>query len=173
MRRYDTEGARLSRLARGLDDRQVTPDRETKSVSAETTFDHDIADFRQLELRLWRLSERVSARLKDSELAGATVTLKLKTADFRIRTRAQSFGHPTQLASKIFATGRELLGHETDGTKFRLLGIGVSALCDANAADLTDLLDHRTAEAEHAMDRLRQRFGDEAVIKGLALDQEE
>jgi DNA polymerase-4 len=173
MRRYGAEGVRLSRLARGLDDRQVTPDRETKSVSAETTFDHDIADFRQLELRLWRLSERVSGRLKDSELAGSTVTLKLKTADFRIRTRAQSFGHPTQLASKIFAAGRELLGHETDGTKFRLLGIGVSALCDANAGDLTDLLDHRSAEAEHAMDRLRQRFGDEAVIKGLALDQEE
>jgi DNA polymerase-4 len=172
MRRYGAEGARLSRLARGLDDRRVTPDRETKSVSAETTFEHDIADFRQLELRLWRLSERVSARLKDSELAGSTVSLKLKTADFRIRTRAQSFGHPTQLAAKIFAAGRELLAHETDGTQFRLLGIGVTAICDANAADLTDLLDHRVAEAEHAIDRLRERFGDDAVIKGLALDAE-
>jgi DNA polymerase IV len=173
VRRYGAEGARLSRLARGLDDRRVTPERETKSVSAETTFDQDIADFRQLELRLWRLSEKVSARLKNSELAGSTVTLKLKTADFRIRTRAQSFGHPTQLAAKIFAAGRELLGHEIDGTKFRLLGIGVAALCNANAADLTDLLDHRTAEAEHAIDRLRHRFGKEAVIKGLALDEDE
>jgi DNA polymerase-4 len=170
MRRYGAEGARLSRLARGLDDRRVSPDRETKSVSAETTFDQDIADFRQLELRLWRLSEKVSARLKDGELAGSTVTLKLKTADFRIRTRAQSYDHPTQLAAKIFAAGRELLTRETDGTKFRLLGIGVTALCDANAADLTDLLDRRTAEAEHAIDRLRERFGDEAVIKGLAFD---
>jgi len=173
VRRYGAEGARLSRLARGLDDRRVTPERETKSVSAETTFDQDITDFRQLELRLWRLSEKVSARLKNSELAGSTVTLKLKTADFRIRTRAQSFGHPTQLAAKIFAVGRELLGHEIDGTKFRLLGIGITALCDANAADLTDLLDHRTAEAEHAMDQLRHRFGEEAVIKGLALDEDE
>ena len=59
---------------------------------------------------------------------------------------------------------------ESDGTKFRLLGIGVTALCDANAADLTDLLDRRTAEAEHAVDRLRERFGDEAVVKGLAFD---
>jgi DNA polymerase-4 len=170
IRRYGAEGARLSRLARGRDDRRVSPDRETKSVSAETTFDQDIADFRQLELRLWRLSEKVSARLKDSELAGSTVTLKLKTADFRIRTRAQSYDHPSQLAAKIFAAGRELLLRETDGTKFRLLGIGVTALCDANAADLTDLLDRRTAEAEHAIDRLRERFGDEAVIKGLAFD---
>jgi DNA polymerase-4 len=170
IRRSGAEGARLSRLARGRDDRRVSPDRETKSVSAETTFDQDIADFRQLELRLWRLSEKVSARLKDSELAGSTVTLKLKTADFRIRTRAQSYDHPSQLAAKIFAAGRELLLRETDGTKFRLLGIGVTALCDANAADLTDLLDRRTAEAEHAIDRLRERFGDEAVIKGLAFD---
>ena len=170
MRRYGAEGARLSRLACGRDDRRVSADRETKSVSAETTFDQDIADFRQLELRLWRLSEKVSGRLKDSEFAGSTVTLKLKTVDFRIRTRAQSYDHPTQLAAKIFAAGRELLLRETDGTKFRLLGIGVTALCDANAADLTDLLDRRTAEAEHAIDRLRERFGDEAVVKGLAFD---
>jgi DNA polymerase-4 len=170
MRRYGAEGARLSRLACGRDDRRVSADRETKSVSAETTFDQDIADFRQLELRLWRLSEKVSGRLKDSEFAGSTVTLKLKTVDFRIRTRAQSYDHPTQLAAKIFAAGRELLLRETDGTKFRLLGIGVTALCDANAADLTDLLDRRTAEAEHAIDRLRERFGDEVVVKGLAFD---
>jgi DNA polymerase-4 len=170
VRRYGGEGARLSRLAHGRDERRVSADRATKSVSAETTFDQDIAEFRQLELRLWRLSEKVSARLKVSELAGSTVTLKLKTADFRIRTRAQSYDHPTQLAGKIFAAGRELLSRETDGTKFRLLGIGVTALCDANAADLTDLLDRRTAEAEHAIDRLRERFGDEAVIKGLAFD---
>ena len=168
-RRYGAEGARLYRLAHGLDERPVRAEREAKSISAETTFDTDIAQLRPLELRLWRLSEKVSARLKDSELAGSTVTLKLKTADFRIRTRAQSFEHPTQLAAKIFATGRELLSHETDGTKFRLIGIGVSGLCDANDADLADLLDRRAAEAEHAVDRLREKFGEEAVIKGRAL----
>jgi DNA polymerase-4 len=173
MRRYGGEGQRLFRLAHGRDDRKVNAERETKSVSAETTFDQDIADFRPLELRLWRLSEKVSARLKASALAGSTVTLKLKTADFRIRTRAQSFDHPTQFAANIFAAGRELLMREIDGTKFRLIGIGLSALCDADGADLTDLLDHRVAEAERAIDRLRKRFGDEAVIKGLALEDDE
>ena len=170
MRRYGAEGSRLFRLAHGRDDRPVRPDRETKSVSAETTFDSDISAFRSLELRLWRLSERVSGRLKDSELAGTTITLKLKTTDFRIRTRAQTLERPTQLAARIFAAGRELLARETDGTKFRLLGIGVSSLCDAGEADLADLLDYRTAEAEHAIDRLRARFGDEAVFRGLSLD---
>src|SRR5262249_35649941 len=137
---------------------------------AETTFEIDIADFRPLELRLWRLAERVSTRLKAGELAGSTVTLKLKTADFRTRTRAQSLPHPTQLAATIFAAGRELLAREADGTKFRLIGVGLSTLCDAAGADLADLLDRRTAEAEKAIDRLREKFGDEAVIRGLALD---
>src|SRR5262249_37901662 len=150
----------------------VDADRETKSISAETTFDQDIADFRPLELKLWRLSEKVSARLKASKLAGTTVTLKLKTADFRIRTRAQSFGHPTQLAARLLAAGRELLVRETDGTLFRLIGIGVSGLSEADGADLADLLDRRGAQAEQAMDRLREKFGDAAVVRGLALDRE-
>jgi DNA polymerase-4 len=170
MRRYGAEGARLARLARGLDDRPVKADREAKSISAETTFDRDLAEFRPLELRLWRLTEKVSARLKANTLAGSTVTLKLKTADFQIRTRASSLGHPTQLAARIFAAGRELLARETDGTLFRLIGIGVSALSDADGADFADLIDRRTAEAEQAIDRLREKFGDEAVIKGLAFD---
>ena len=173
MRRYGSEGARLARLARGLDDRPVKAEREAKSISAETTFDQDIADFRPLELRLWRLSEKVSARLKAGTLAGSTVTLKLKTADFRIRTRAQSLGRPTQLAARIFAVGRELLARETDGTMFRLIGIGVTSLDDADGADFADLIDRRTAEAEQAIDRLRERFGDEAVIKGLAFDSDD
>jgi DNA polymerase-4 len=173
IRRYGAEGARLARLARGIDDRPVRAERETKSISAETTFDQDIAEFRQLELRLWRLSEKVSARLKASALAGATVTLKLKTADFRLRTRAQSFGHPTQLAAKIFACGRELLARETDGTRYRLIGIGVSALMPAAPGDFADLIDRRTADAELAIDRLRARFGDDAVVKGLVFDQDD
>jgi DNA polymerase-4 len=173
IRRYGAEGARLARLARGIDDRPVRSERETKSISAETTFDQDIAEFRQLELRLWRLCEKVSARLKGGELAGATVTLKLKTADFRLRTRAQSFGQPTQLAAKIFACGRELLTRETDGTKYRLIGIGVSALMPAAPGDFADLIDRRTADAEKAIDQLRARFGDAAVVKGLVFDRNE
>jgi DNA polymerase-4 len=172
-RRYGGEGARLARLARGLDDRPVCAERETKSISAETTFDADISEFRQLELRLWRLSEKVSARLKASTLAGATVTLKLKTANFRIRTRAQSFAQPTQLAAKIFACGRELLAREADGTRYRLIGIGVPGLSPATEHERADLIDRRIAEAEQAIDRLRARFGEDAVVKGLALDLDE
>jgi DNA polymerase IV len=170
MRRYGAEGRRLARLAHGIDDRCVQAQRETKSISAETTFERDLADFRPLELHLWQLCERVSSRLKRSALAGSTVTLKLKTADFRLRTRAQSLAHPTQLAGRIFGVGRDLLATQADGTMFRLIGIGMSSLGPADGAELADLVDRRTAEAEQAMDRLRERFGERAVIRGLAFN---
>jgi DNA polymerase IV len=175
MRRYGVEGQRLARLSHGVDQRFVSPDREAKSVSAETTFASDIADLRSLERLLWDLSERVSARLKVKDIAGTTVTLKLKTTDFRIRTRARSLPAPTQLAATIFACGRDLLVREIDGTKFRLLGIGVSALSGDEGADPADLVNahaQRTAAAEHAVDRLRDRFGRDAVIRGLAFEED-
>ena len=169
-RRYGDEGRRLARLSRGIDDRKVSADRETKSVSSETTFDRDISDYRALERILWAQTEEVSARLKEKALAGATVTLKLKTADFRIRTRAHSFDSSTQLAAKIFAAARALLKRESDGTKYRLLGVGLSALTSADQADPADFVDGRAAEAEHAVDRVRARFGEDAVVRGLAFE---
>jgi DNA polymerase-4 len=170
MRRYGEEGRRLARLARGIDARTVSADRETKSVSSETTFERDLSDFRALERILWGLAEEVSARLKAKELAGSTVTVKLKTADFKIRTRARSLETPTQLARRIFAAARGLLEREADGTRFRLLGVGMSALAAADQADPADLVDGRAAEAEHAVDRVRARFGDDAVVRGLAFE---
>jgi len=176
MCRYGAEGQRLSRLSRGIDVRVVDPVRERKSVSAENTFATDIASFRPLEKRLWAAAEEVSDRLKEKHLCGATVTLKLKTADFRILTRARSLESPTQLAGKIFAASRELLAREINGTRYRLLGVGVSGLADADEADPADLIDNsaeRRAKAERAMDRVRGKFGHEAVVKGLALDESE
>jgi DNA polymerase-4 len=172
MRRYGEEGMRLWHLARGIDRRRVDPVRETKSISAETTFSKDIGELRPLEQHLWELTEKVSRRLKASHFAGSTVTLKLKTGDFKLRTRARSLGHPTQLAARIFAAGRDLLRHEVGSARFRLIGIGVSHLEDATGDDLSDLIDRRGAQAEHAVDRLRSKFGKDAVVKGLALDEE-
>jgi len=170
MKQFSTEGRRLWRLARGIDDRRVVPDRGAKTISSETTFEADIRDFASLERTLWRLSEKVSSRLKSGELAGSTITLKLKTADFRQRTRSQSIHAPTQLAAKIFAVSREMLAKEIDGTAFRLMGIGVSALRPGSQADDTDMLDRRSAHAERAIDDLRKKFGNTAVIRGIAYD---
>jgi DNA polymerase IV len=170
MKQFASEGRRLWRLARGIDDRRVVPDRGAKTISSETTFETDIRDFVTLEKLLWKLSEKVSARLKTSDLSGCTITLKLKTADFRQRTRSQSIQTPTQLAAKIFAVSREMLAREIDGTAFRLMGTGVSALRPGSQANDSDMLDRRSAHAERAMDNLRKKFGDAAVIRGIAYE---
>jgi DNA polymerase-4 len=171
MKQFPSEGQRLWRLARGIDERPVVPDRGAKTISAETTFETDIRDFATLERLLWRLSEKVSGRLKNAGLSGCTITLKLKTADFRQRTRAQSVAAPTQLAARIFAVCREMLAKEIDGTAFRLMGAGVSALRPGSADDdAFDMLDRRSAHAERAIDNLRKKFGAAAVIRGIAYD---
>jgi DNA polymerase-4 len=170
MKQFGGEGRRLWRLARGIDDRQVVADRGAKTISNETTFNEDIRDLATLEKILWRLSEKVSSRLKGSELSGTTVTLKLKTADFRQRTRSQSIQSPTQLAKRIFDISREMLAREIDGTAFRLIGTGVSALKPGDEAGDDDMLDRRSAHAERAMDNLRKKFGSAAVIRGIAYD---
>ncbi|MBN8958327.1 MAG: DNA polymerase IV [Rhizobiales bacterium] len=175
MRRYGPEGQRLWRLARGMDARRVTPDREAKVVSSETTFDRDIAELRPLEKRLWSLCEKVSARLKAHSIAGTTITLKLKTSEFRLRTRALSLDGPTALADRIFAAGRLLLAREIDGTHYRLIGIGVSSLCSQDNADAPDLVEARIARsgaAERAMDKVRERFGRDALMRGITFEPE-
>jgi DNA polymerase-4 len=169
-RRYGAMGIRLARLARADDRRPVEPDGEAKSVSAETTFEQDIADLQTLRAVLRRLAEKVSRRLKAAGLAGRTVTLKLKTAAFRLRTRSRQLPDPTRLADRIFGAGAELLAPEADGTRYRLIGIGVSDFADPRLADPADLVDRdaaKRAAAEAAIDRIRGKFGNEAVELGL------
>jgi DNA polymerase-4 len=163
-------GLRLARLSRADDRRQVEPRGEAKSISAETTFDADIADLRELQAILRSMAEKVSRRLKKADMAGRTVTLKLKTADFRIRTRSRQLGDPTRLADRIYAVGAEMLAREADGTKYRLLGIGVSEFADPLLADPQDLADPdagKRAKAEAAIDSIRGKFGNQAVELGL------
>ncbi|CAL8973206.1 DNA polymerase IV [Rhodoplanes serenus] len=173
MRAFGPEGLRLARLSRGIDARAVTPDRPAKSISAETTLDADLADLRALEKVLWPLCETVAGRLKAKGLAGRTVTLKLKRSDFRLRTRSRGLPDPTALADTLFTVARDLLAPEIDGTRFRLIGVGVGSLGPGDAADPPDLVDRRAgrvAAAEHAVDRIREKFGRAAVVRGLVLE---
>jgi DNA polymerase IV len=169
-RRYGSMGLRLARLARGEDDRLVKPDREAKSVSAETTFDKNIAGASELLPRLRGLAEKVSARLKQQGTAGRTIVLKLKRADFHLITRQARLDFHTDMADRIFRAGRDLLLRELDGSEFRLIGIGVADLGAADLADAPDLLDPQAARrdgAERAMDAIRARFGPDGLALGL------
>ncbi len=170
VRRYGSLGAHLYHLARGEDARRVTTAEETLSISNETTFDHDLADPARLERELWAMSEKVSRRAKTDGLAGQTVTLKLKTADFRLLTRATSLDEPTYLAHRIFEAVRPLLRKEATGRPFRLVGVGISHLSAAGPEAAGETLDARSnalTRAEMAMDVVRGRFGRHAVERGL------
>ncbi len=169
LRRYGTMGSRLFHLSRGHDDRTVRPNSGAKSISSETTFFDDKSDFDELAKTLRYLSEKVADRLKKSDTSGHTVVLKLKTADFKSRTRNRRLADPTMLADKIFRTGLELLRPEADGTNFRLLGIGVSDLGAPDQADPDDLIDidaTRRAHVEGAVDKVRSKFGNTIVQTG-------
>ncbi len=169
LRHFGTMGARLYHLSRGQDHRKIEPGTSTKSISNETTFFDDVSSFQELEKSLWRLCENVSYRAKSKHLAGRTITLKLKTASFKNRTRSTSLHDATFLAERIFAAAQPLLKKEADGSPFRLIGVGISHLeamtIDQTPYDLDENVARQT-KAELAMDELRNKFGQDAVGKG-------
>ena len=171
LRRYGSMGARLYHLSRGEDMRTVTTDEASKSIGAETTLNHDVSDAGELEALLWAMAQKVSRRAKAQGYGGHTVTLKLKTSDFKLRTRAVTLEDATQLAHRLFDAAKPLLHKETTGTKFRLIGIALSHLAEMEGGDEATL-DPRleaNSKAEKAIDRIREKFGKDAVDRGLAM----
>ncbi len=173
MRRWGTEGLRLHRLARGIDTRKVSPVRETKSISAETTFSENLASRERLISELWPLCEKVARRLRAHGQSISSVSLKLKTNSFETRSRVRSGLSPTRLALRIFETAREMLDLELPRREtYRLIGVGVSHFHALEEADQGDLLTpdtQRDVAAEDALAAIRSRFGDHSVYRGIAL----
>ncbi|WP_207540661.1 DNA polymerase IV [Sabulicella rubraurantiaca] len=167
--RLGPEGPELAARARGEDPRPVSPDRETRSISAETTFDTDLSTVEALEAPLWRLCEKLARRLAAKGFATGGVVLKLKTARFETRSRVGRLAAATQVPETLFEVARALLRREADGTPFRLIGVGASPLMPAEGADAGDLADPeapRRAARWRAMEALRGRFGEAAVRQG-------
>lgn len=166
-------GTRLYHLAQGEDVRRVSSRNPVKSISNETTFHEDTADPDILDGHLWRMAEKVADRAKAKDLAGRVVVLKLKTAKFALITRRHALRDPTQIADRIYREARALFDQLEGKGAYRLLGVGLSDLCSAEDADRApDLLDPdaaRRSEAERATDRIRARFGPDAILKGRAL----
>ena len=171
--RFGQTGERLWHLARGEDFRRISPNAPVKSISKETTFFEDTSDPDVLDGHLWRLSEQVSARAKAKNKAGRVVTLKLKTKAFKTITKRQSLHQPTQMADTIYRVARSLYDAAGHTGPFRLIGVGISDLTSADDADREgDLLDPdagRRANAERATDKIRAKFGSDAIKKGRAL----
>ncbi|MHC0054167.1 DNA polymerase IV [Actibacterium sp. D379-3] len=171
--RFGTMGDRLWHLARGEDRRPVSANAPMKSISNETTFYEDTADPDILDGHLWRMAEKVADRAKAKGRAGRVVVLKLKRANHTLITRRISLRDATQMADRLYRTARELFDQVDDPGPYRLLGVGLSDLVRADAADLSgDLLDPdagKRAGAERATDEIRRKFGKDAIRKGRAL----
>ncbi len=171
--RFGAMGDRLWHLARGQDNRPVTPHEPIKSISNETTFNEDTSNPDILDGHLWRLAENVADRAKARGLAGRVITLKLKKSDHRILTRRQSQREPAQLADRIYRVARALYDQVPGEGPYRLIGVGISDLCPEHEAghsgDLLDPLAETRSRAERATDEIRKRFGKDAITKGRSL----
>lgn len=170
--RYGETGYWLHQRAFGIDNRPVHTGRERKSVSAERTFDRDISDLALLEDRLWQVCEETARRAKQSDVEGSTITLKLKTKEFRTLTRSVTLPTSTQLAQTLFRATKPLLQKETvSGRSYRLIGVGLSHL-EKPRGDVADLVDpkiDKRTKAERASDKAKERFGKTAVTTGRGI----
>ncbi len=168
---FGENGIRLQALAQGRDTRRVNPNEDRKSISAETTFITDVREREALEDILWPLAERVARHARTDGVVGRVVTLKLRLTDFRIITRRRTLPMATQTAKTLFQAAKELLRTETDGRLFRLIGVGLSDLSEStdSPGDFFAADESRALHSERAIDTLRARFGDKAVVSGRTL----
>ncbi len=175
----DALGAQLHALARGEDPRAVTPSEPARSLSAEATFEDDLDDPEVLRRHLLRLAEKVARRLRRAEVAGRTVTIKVRFASFETVTRSATLGEPTDRTHEIVAVSRRLLDDlRLERARVRLLGVGVSNLGAATAArqltlEVPETADPRWEELDDVVDRVAERFGDVGVSYASLLDDDE
>jgi len=161
--RFGRSAAQIAELARGADDRPVEPFAPPKSMGAEETFDRDHRDLERLRTTLRAQAERVARELREERLAGRTVTLKLRFADFTTITRSHT-DDPTQDGLKIYREAFALLDRVALRQSVRLIGLSVSGLMPSGGQ--LSLLGPDAVRRERlaqALDRLVDRFGDHAI----------
>ena len=181
--RFGKLGHDLSQRARGSDNRPVETERETKSVSSETTFVHDKADEAELKAELHRQAEYVGRRLRKSQLRGKTVSIKLRWSDFTTVTRQMTLPQPVDNDTAIYEAALSLFESVWSRRRgVRLVGVAVSgfdaetqpqqlSLWDAVSAEpqTPSVAHERDERLQHTLDDLRERFGDEAIRRGSDL----
>ena len=158
-------------LAQGLDDRQVEPDRETKSISSEQTFAQDIADKDVLMGVLLNQVEDVAQRLRKNNLGARTITLKLRYGDFRTITRSSTFDRTTNITKVLRDEAMELFlkWHKKSAGALRLLGFGVSGLQEAGSGQhqlFSEPDADKQKRLDEAFDKIREKFGYDALRRG-------
>ncbi len=171
---FGTLGKRLSELASGIDQRRVVPYRDSKSVSHETTFSEDLTDIEAVMGVLLSLTEDVTHRLRQNELQGQTIHVKIRHADFKTVVRSRTLSERTDQTRKIWQAVDELARLYLKGrhVEIRLLGVGVSGLASRAARDKvqTELFsDSRPDPLDSLVDDIEQRFGHGSVRRAKSL----
>jgi len=170
-RKLGKSGESLFRMAQGIDAREVETEHVRKSESAENTFAHATRNREELLAWLLHQAERVGASLRRHGLAGRTITLKVKYADFTQHTRSRTLKDPTNATRVIFSVASELLEELNPQKKLRLIGCGLSNFGESGRQlTLLPQKDEEESRREHALDttldRLRSKFGSGAVVRG-------
>ena len=167
-----TDANRLTALARGLDERPVTPHSAPKSVSSETTFERDLSSRDELLAIAEQLCMKVSRSIKAKQVKGRKVTLKLKLTNHRILTRTHSLSQSTQMAHELFTAVQMLLDKELAASRraYRLLGVGVELASDNDSAQMrfddSEQDNLRQNSLEEAIDQIHSRLGDDSLKTG-------
>lgn len=167
-------GNHLHALANGIDDRPIESDRETKSISSEETFAHDIADKDLLDVELVRQCDAVAQRLRDNDLVARTATLKVRFGDFSTITRRTTAAQSFNSSVDLLRMARELMGSVDPGDGVRLLGIGVANLgvdhghqlaldLDVDPAHSTETNRPSPGVTDALIDDVRAKFGTGAI----------
>ena len=172
---FGSSGEHYWQLAHGIDDRQVVPDREAKSISNETTFAEDIVDMEVLRAWLVDLVEQVARRLRQHDIKGRTVELKVRFADFKTISRSLTLAEPTNITQELLDAGIELLTTRLPSRHLpvRLLGFGVHKFKNSGASQqlLFDQPDReRHQELDRVADQITAKFGKSAIRRGAKLD---
>ena len=171
----ENSAASFRRLAFGLDEREISTEREEKSISNEITFDEDLRDARAVESALLDLADQVGTRLRRAGLYAATAQIKIRWKDFTSITRQRRLDPPCCDDITLRETARELFRKETLHSPVRLIGFGVSGLRDTADAPQLDLFQSRQKQTStrrealsRTVDRIRTRFGNTSIRRGSA-----
>ena len=159
-------GTHLHRLAHGLDDRDVVPDQRPKSIGHEETFARDHHRLETLQHELVRLGDSVASRLRAAQVAGRTVSIKVRFHDFRTITRSITLPSAVDTGPDVVRAATELLQRIDPTPGVRLLGIHVSQLVEGSARQLSldDLDAPSWDDATGAIDAIRARYGAAAIV---------
>jgi DNA polymerase-4 len=168
IRLFGENGRELSRHAKGIDNRPVVTERETKSISQEVTFSRDVRDDKTLEKTIREQSAEVARQLRKNELAGSTIKLKIRWPDFTTLTRQTTLNHRTDQEEEISEAALKLMKSvRTVNQYVRLIGVGVSGLgAPIRQLGLWDVDNEKSRKLQEAVDALQERYGTSVIHKG-------